>query len=239
MTICKGKRYIKATCDKCVEKPYCKPTEKPKFKELQKLLNGALLKRITALEERNTEQPRATHNARLEKLESEQKVMDGGLNVHKERIYELQDDVEKLVTENEARHQSFSISFSKLLDRVEKLESLVGTLQQHSEDIFNLGKDIKSLDTAQGFLNKDRCELADRVKELETALYRLEIHVGVIGSNASVACECSNKQAAAITKLQKELEYAKIRLARCQDSVASLDPLGSVTVKRGRPKKSS
>jgi len=164
MTICKGKRYIKPTCDKCVELPYCKPTEKTKFKKAQQVYNKFLFdshlktlrevelqeKRLAAVEQGNTEQPRATHNARLEKL-----------------------------------------------------ENLVGTLQRHGEEI---------------------C--------------RLESQVVVLESNARVATECSNKQAHAIEALQTEIHFIKERLGRCQDSVAELDPLGCVTVrKRGRPPK--
>ena len=89
--------------------------------------------------------------------------------------------------------------------RLEKLENLVGTLQRHGEEI---------------------C--------------RLESQVVVLESNARVATECSNKQAYAIEALQTEIHFIKERLAQCQDSVAELDPLGCVIVrKRGRPQKSS
>ena len=232
MTICKGKRYIKPTCDKCVELPYCKPTEKTKFKKAQQVYNKFLFdshiktlrevelqeKRLAAVEQGNTEQPRATHNARLEKLEKLTSALNQcneAKNVTNDAYMKRLDALEKRV---EDRSDDYHSHIGQLVtENEQEHESLVGTLQQHSEDIFNLGKDVK---------------------EHHAKIYRLETHIDVMESNARVATECSNKQAHAIEALQTEIHFIKERLGRCQDSVAELDPLGCVTVrKRGRPPK--
>jgi len=237
MTICKGKRYIKATCDKCVELPYCKPTEKTRFKKAQQVYNKFLFdSHIKTLREVELQEKR------IATVELNAKVARGDFLTLEERV----DTVQEQVTRNSIAIGDCANEHKMLIRllpsrvreimgvtpmaiyeqprathnaRLEKLESLVGTLQQHSEDIFNLGKDVK---------------------EHHAKIYRLETHIDVMESNARVATECSNKQAYAIEALQKEIHFIKERLAQCQDSVAELDPLGCVIVrKRGRPRKSS
>ena len=289
MTICKGKRYIKPTCDKCVELPYCKPTEKTKFKKAQQVYNKFLFdshiktlrevelqeKRIATvelnakvargdfltLEERvdtltervsglETSPSRATHNARLEKLETSVKHLEEDrkalfphnhtplemwIDKLETRVEDRSDDyhshIRQLVTENEQEHEKLDTAQAflnkdrlELSIRVEKLESLVGTLQRHGEEICRLESQVVVLEGT--------------IKEHNVKIHRLETHIDVMESNARVATECSNKQAHAIEALQTEIHFIKERLGRCQDSVAELDPLGCVTVrKRGRPPK--
>jgi len=150
--ICKGKRYIKAICDKCIKLPYCKPTEKPKFKDLQKLLNGALLKRISAVEkiaegmgECNTAKDIAvcTFMKRLSAVEDEHKtlirllpsrvreIQEGWCCGVDNRLDDLFDKVEKLEARIEDRSNDYHAHISQLVSENktahEKLESDIKT----------------------------------------------------------------------------------------------------------------
>ena len=119
--ICKGKRYIKAICDKYIKLPYCKPTEKPKFKDLQKLLNGALLKRISAVEkiaegmgECNTAKDIAvcTFMKRFSAVETEHKTL---IRLLPSRVREIQ----------EGWCCGVDNRLDDLFDKVEKLEARI------------------------------------------------------------------------------------------------------------------
>lgn len=179
------------------------------FKELQRIVNRELVKRITMLEEwkkaevivhdsfnerlNHLERALLPHHHspteyRVEKLESEQKVMDGGLNVHKEKIHELQDGVEKL-------------------------ENLVGTLQQHSEDIFALEKENTVALEARGLQTHRLNIILKRLGDLEE---QLSLHMG-------------SGQLYDNDVLKRMLVIE----GKLQDTVAELDPMGHIVVRSG------
>ena len=210
MTICKGKRYIKPTCDKCVELPYCKPTEKTKFKKAQQVYNTFLFdSHIKTLREVELQEKR------IAKLETDIKTRGEDFRRLAERVLLLESNA--LIGMK---------AYRDLETAIHRLETHIGTLQRHGEEIDRLESQVVVLEGT--------------IKEHNVKIHRLETHIDVMESNARVATECSNKQAYAIEALQTEIHFIKERLAQCQDSVAELDPLGCVIVrKRGRPRKSS
>jgi len=237
MTICKGKRYIKPTCDKCVELPYCKPTEKIKFKKAQQVYNKFLFdshlktlrevelqeKRISNVEGFRKDIVNQSLGHRIVALEKEN---DAALEAHRTRGLEINIILKRLAALEQGNTEQPRATHNA---RLEKLET----------DIKTRGEDFRRLAERVLLLESNALIGMKAYRDLETAFHRLETHIDVMESNARVTTECSNKQAHAIETLQIEMDYVKVRLGRCQDSVAELDPLGHVVTKktRGRPPK--